>query len=66
MKVKVDGDLCSGHARCWTIARKFFVLDEDGYNAFRGQGILDVPVEFEAAARKAEANCPEKAIQILE
>lgn len=66
MKVQVDGDLCSGHARCWTISRKFFVLDGDGYSAMRGQGPVDVPAEFEEAARKAEANCPERAIQILE
>lgn len=66
MKVKVDGDLCSGHARCWTISRKFFTLDGDGYVAMRGRELLDVPVEFEDAARKAEAKCPEKAIRIVE
>jgi ferredoxin len=66
MKLKVDNDLCSGHARCWTISRKFFALDGDGYSAMRGQGLLDVPAEFEEAARKAEAKCPEKAIQLIE
>jgi len=66
MKLKVDGELCSGHARCWTISRKFFLLDGDGYNAMRGHGYLEVPAEFEEAARKAEANCPEKAIEIVD
>jgi len=66
MKLKVDEVLCSGHARCWTISRKFFTLDGDGYSAMRGQGLLDVPSELEEAARKAEAKCPEKAIQIVE
>jgi ferredoxin len=66
MKVKVDGDLCSGHARCWTISREFFTLDGGGYSAMRGEGYLDVPPEFEEAARKAEAKCPEKAIQLIE
>jgi ferredoxin len=32
----------------------------------RGEGYLEVPAEFEEAARKAEAKCPEKAIQVVE
>ena len=65
MKVKVDGDLCSGHARCWTLSRKFFGLDTDGYNMYRGTTI-DVPPEFHDAVLRAEQKCPERAISTFE
>lgn len=61
MRVKVDAELCSGHVRCWTLAKKFFSLDKDGYNIYRGSSV-EVPVEFEEAVRKAIVKCPEGAI----
>lgn len=65
MRVRVDSDLCSGHARCWKLSGQFFKLDHDGYNAYRGT-TTDVPAEWQDAVRKAVAKCPERAIKILD
>ena len=41
MKVKIDGELCSGHGRCWVVAKEFYKLDDNGYKG--------VPVLFDPA-----------------
>ena len=63
MRVRVDSARCVGHGRCYEIAPEIFGDDE------RGHCLLlqpEVPARHEAAARKAEANCPEQAIAILD
>ena len=63
MKVYLDLDLCEGHGRCYELAEAVFTDDE------RGHAVLlceTVPPEHEAAARKAEGNCPERAIRLEE
>jgi len=63
MKVHLDKNLCVGHGRCYELAEAVFSDDE------RGHAVLlceSVPAEHEAAARKAERNCPERAIRIEE
>ncbi len=61
MRVKVDGDKCQGHNRCYAIAPELFDLDEYGYSHEKGSGA--VPKELEEKARLAVANCPERAIE---
>lgn len=63
MKIKVNKDICSGHARCMTVAPEVFELDDFGYNRMDD---TVVPPEKEAAARRGAAACPEKAISIVE
>lgn len=65
MKVKIDANLCTGHGRCWVVAPEFYKLDDNGYNAQRGQTV-DVPAGLEAAARLGAEKCPERAVTILE
>lgn len=65
MKVKIDGENCCGHARCWAAAPEFYKLDESGYSEFRGQTV-DVPSEMEAAAKRGAAQCPDHCITIIE
>lgn len=65
MKVKIDAELCTGHGRCWVVAKEFYQLDDNGYNAERGK-TLDVPTRLEAAARLGADKCPERAITIIE
>ena len=66
MKVTVDPERCTGHARCHALAGEFYEVDEEGYSALRGQGEKDVPKELEAFARLAAEACPERAISIVE
>jgi len=59
MKAEVDAAKCQGHARCWEICPEVFVLDEEGYGSVQ---VPEVPAEWEAKAREAADNCPERAI----
>lgn len=60
MKVKVDGEKCQGHNRCFAVAEELFDIDDYGYAHEKGDGT--VPPELEEKARLAVANCPELAI----
>jgi ferredoxin len=60
--VTVDHNRCQGHNRCYSIAPELFELDELGNSSPAGSG--EVPAGQEAAARRAEANCPEHAVVV--
>ena len=50
MKVKIDGSLCTGQGRCYSLEPELFEPDDEGYNRDRGT-IIDVPDEQGEAAR---------------
>ena len=63
MKVRVDSETCVGHGRCYEIAPEVFGDDE------RGRCVILMPQvakQHHDATRKAEGNCPERAITIEE
>ncbi len=64
MKVTIDGARCQGHGRCYDLAPEVFAEDDEGYGQAPTDGM--VPAGCEAAARLAEANCPEQAITVAE
>jgi len=64
MKICVEEEKCQGHNRCFVVAPLLFELDDYGYAHEVDGGV--VPPEQEENARLAVANCPEKAIVILE
>jgi len=61
VKIVVDRDLCSGHARCHATSPDVYDLDELGYVELRTP---EVPTELEADARRGVAACPERALRI--
>ncbi len=61
MRVLVDSALCEGHGRCYEIAPEVFGDDERGHCVVLHE---TVPEKHEEATRRAEANCPERAITI--
>lgn len=65
MKVKIDGELCTGHGRCFAVARRVYKLDDNGYNVQRGQ-VIEIPPGLEVAARLGVDRCPERAIAVIE
>jgi len=65
MKVEIDGTLCSGHGRCFILAKDVYRLDDEGYNADRGSTIEVAPGQ-EAAAELGMRNCPEGAIVLVD
>lgn len=64
MKVSIDPDKCQGHGRCFSLAPQLFDSDELGQGVVIGDG--SVSAELAEAARLAQANCPEYAIEISE
>ena len=64
MKVQLDSATCQGHGRCYDLAPDLFGEDEEGYGTVLGTG--EVAPGAEQHARLAAANCPERAINVLE
>jgi len=65
MKVRVDGALCTGQGRCYSLAPAVFAPDDEGYNRDRDT-IVEVADEHRKVARRGVRSCPEGAITILE
>jgi len=64
MKVSVNMGSCHGHQMYASAAPELFSSDEMGNATVLISG--DIPAELEGKARRAEANCPERAIIISE
>jgi ferredoxin len=64
VKLQIDPELCQGHGRCYDLAPDLFGDDDEGFGKVLGDGV--VPLEKEREARLAVANCPERAIVVLE
>ena len=62
MKISIDADLCTGHARCAALAPDLFTDDDRGYGVVIGDGV--VATEFVDQATRAVAACPERAITL--
>jgi ferredoxin len=63
VKVRLDTSRCAGHGRCYVLAPELFDSSDEGYGQV---GDEDVRPGLEAQARRAEQNCPEQAITLLE
>ncbi|MBO3748577.1 ferredoxin [Streptosporangiaceae bacterium NEAU-GS5] len=62
MNVRIDPERCQGHGRCYDLAPALFGEDEEGYGQVAGDGA--VPPGRLDDARRAAANCPERAIAL--
>ena len=64
MKLQIDSARCQGHGRCYDLVPELFGEDDEGYGTVLGTGV--VPPDKVQQARRAVANCPERAIDLLE
>ncbi|GAA4548393.1 ferredoxin [Pseudonocardia xishanensis] len=64
MKVQVDRQACSGHARCSVASEELFPLDDDGYSTLTEPH--DVPSAMAGLAREGVSLCPENALRLIE
>jgi len=62
MKIRVDEERCQGHSRCMALAPEVFEVDDYGLSHVLITG--ELPAELEDKAKRAVANCPERAIMI--
>jgi ferredoxin len=65
VRVRVDGEKCQGHNRCYVLAPGLFKVDEYGYATPRTPDGV-VPPDLIEKAKLAAANCPELAIEVIE
>ena len=63
MRIHVDLERCTGHARCQDLAPDVYELDDDGYNV---TPTYDVAPGLEDQARRGAMACPEAAITVEE
>ena len=61
MKARIDSARCQGHGQCVFLCPEVFAADEQGMGFVQRE---EVPLEAEPDAERAEASCPERAIQI--
>jgi len=63
MRVTLDAGSCHGHQMCAIAAPEIFGSDDLGYAVVLFDG--DIASELESKVRRAETNCPERAIRIV-
>jgi len=63
VKVRVDPDLCQGHAVCYMTAPDLFRLRDDDGHSYVDSEV--VPEGMEEVARLGADSCPERAITIF-
>jgi ferredoxin len=64
VKASVDGNRCTGHGRCYTVAPDVFDSDELGFNDLQGR-TFNLKAELLDSARRGAGACPEGAITVL-
>jgi ferredoxin len=64
VQLRIDSERCQGHGRCYDLVPELFGEDDEGYGKVLGTGV--VPPDKVQEARRAVANCPERAIDLLE
>jgi ferredoxin len=65
MRLQIDGDVCTGHGRCYTRAPRLIEPDDEGFPVLLvadGQ----VPDGLVDEARVAASSCPEGAVTLVE
>jgi ferredoxin len=62
--LSVDASKCMGHGRCYTAAPDLLSDDEEGFVTLRGSS-TEITDDQVAAAEKAVAACPERAISLV-
>jgi len=63
MRVTVDDSRCHGHQMCAIASPEVFGSDDYGNAVVL---VNPVPVDLEPSVRRAEANCPERAITLYD
>jgi ferredoxin len=62
VKVAVDGEVCTGHGRCYVLAPDVFAADDYGHCVVLHDDVGDD--DLVAQARAGADNCPERAITL--
>jgi ferredoxin len=61
VRITIDPNRCTGHAKCWGALPQIYELDDEGFATVT---VDEVPTELEDQVRLTVNNCPERAISI--
>jgi ferredoxin len=65
VRLRIDGDVCMGHGRCYGVAPDLVTYDDEGFPVIRDE-LFAVPDDRVAAAEEVAATCPEEAISLVQ
>ncbi len=63
VRTAIDAGVCTGHGRCYGLSPGVYDADEEGH------GVVvtpDVPPQLQELARQAAADCPERAVHVVD
>jgi ferredoxin len=63
VQTRIDGETCTGHGRCYSVAPHVYDADDEGHGLVLR---TDVPAEYGEEARLAVIECPERAVLVEE
>ena len=61
VRLRLDRDLCVGHAQCYTTDPDLFPIDDEGFSLVDDQVVADDRI---TAARAGVNACPERALRL--
>lgn len=61
MRLRLDRDLCVGHAQCHATDPELFPIDDEGFSLVDDREVAEDRL---AAARAGVAACPERALRL--
>lgn len=64
-RLVIDGSLCSGHGRCYSLSSALFASDPEGFPIDRDVERVIAATDL-AAAQLAVNSCPEQAIRLID
>ena len=65
MRLRIDGEVCMGHGRCYGLAPDLVTYDDEGFPTIRDEWLVIAEDQAAAAVEMAET-CPEEAILIVD
>jgi ferredoxin len=63
VRTSIDTERCTGHGRCYSLAPEVYDADEEGHSVVLTP---EVPPGMEDSARRAAAECPERAVLLAD
>ena len=66
MRISIDGDACTGHGRCYSVAPALVQADDHGRGVVTRPDVPDDRDDLAEQARAAVLNCPERAVRLAD
>jgi ferredoxin len=61
MRTTIDAERCTGHGRCYSLAPEVYDADDEGHGLVLTPNVAS---QRQESARRAAAECPERAVLV--